>query len=160
MGSYSSWSLFTHRENGLCLYFLFHNSLKLINHQPPEIIQLLVGHGYYFWVVGEWINNVFNKSKGERGSKNTWIFLNEYIQWPPQEQDEEYRGDVLGGRFLCYYLLRVRELNCLLRIHKNIGEIDSEGAAYSVSPNFSIWGASMVWYGRATNHKPTIHPWR
>lgn len=42
---------------------------------------------------------------------------------------------VVGSRV---YLLRVRELNCLLRIHKNIGEIDSEGAAYSVSPNFSI----------------------
>lgn len=42
---------------------------------------------------------------------------------------------VVGSRV---YLLRVRELNCLLRIHKNIGEIDSEGAAYSVTPNFSI----------------------
>lgn len=161
MGSYSSWSLFTHRENGRCLYFLFHNSLKLINHQPPEIIQLLVGHGYYFWVVGEWINNVFNKSKGERGEdRKTLGYSSMNISnghHKSRMRSIEVMYWVVGS---CVYLLRVRELNCLLRIHKNIGEIDSEGAAYSVSPNFSIWGASMVWYGRATNHKPTIHPWR
>lgn len=162
MGSYSSWSLFTHQENERSV-FVFPIPQLLETHQPPATRD----NSAFSWpwilflgIVGEWINNVFNKSKGERGSRfekhldiPQWIYpMGHHMS---RMRSIEVMYWVVGSRV---YLLRVRELNCLLRIHKNIGEIDSEGAAYSVTPTSPYEAHPRYDMARPrTTRPPSIH---